>query len=691
MRSLLAGRDRFALRAAARLLAGVVAATAFAGATLGVPAARAATPSGGVVLDLFGGLHTFGGATVDTVGAPYWHGWDIARSVSVLPDASGGWTLDGYGGIHAWGGAGAVAAPTYLGGDPLSRAPVYWHGWDIARALVVLPDQQSGYVLDGYGGLHEFGPNAPRFDAPAYWHGWDIARGLEVVEDASGVATGGWVLDGWGGLHSFGTVPGLSAAGPYYPWRDVWQKFHVASDGTPYMVSRWGAVSGAVSPDWSGYIDWGNWNATRDLVLFAPQGGAGAQPVTAPAAAELAAAEAMSGGVRMDGYGGLQTFGHALVNGNGSPYWPGWDIARALAVLPDGTGGWTLDGYGGIHNWGNAPPIAASTYSTDPNARSPAYFHWDIARDMVILPDHQSGYLLDGYGGLHEFGPHAPAFGINPIWNGWDIARGVSVTTDSTGTATGGWIMDGWGGLHPFGNPGAISVPTTYHPDHDVWQKLRNTIDGSWYGVARWGLVWTSPGLAPNWDGYSDFGNAPLIRDVAILNPLMGGGDQPASADARAAFNGALQDTGVLAKPGCNTGGLATPAGKYLVISTECQELTAYQDGNVIADMLVTTGRPVLPTREGHTRVLSKNHPWLMQSTWAPGTIGWYPPTWVSYVTWIWNDGTGIHDASWEPDSALGPGSQDGPFASHGCIHVTVSWAQWIYGWADIGIPVDVV
>src|ERR1035437_4912092 len=138
-----------------------------------------ATATGGAVLDLYGGIHPFGGATVDTTGAPYWPGFDIARSVVVLPAGSGGWTLDGYGGIHNWGTAPAITTP------------VYWSGWDIARALVVLPDNQSGYLLDGYGGVHAFGPNAPAsaFAGSSYWPGWDIARGIEVATDSNGVAT----------------------------------------------------------------------------------------------------------------------------------------------------------------------------------------------------------------------------------------------------------------------------------------------------------------------------------------------------------------------------------------------------------------------------------------------------------------------------------------------------------------------
>src|SRR5256885_5278675 len=89
------------------------------------PAYAAAAQAGGVTLDSGGGLHPFGGLTLNTAGSPFWGNWDIARALVVRSDGSGGWTLDGFGGIHAFG-----AAPTAI-------TPAYWSNWDIARAIVV--------------------------------------------------------------------------------------------------------------------------------------------------------------------------------------------------------------------------------------------------------------------------------------------------------------------------------------------------------------------------------------------------------------------------------------------------------------------------------------------------------------------------------------------------------------------------
>lgn len=44
-----------------------------------------------------------------------------------------------------------------------------------------------------------------------------------------------------------------------------------------------------------------------------------------------------------------------------------------------------------------------------------------------------------------------------------------------------------------------------------------------------------------------------------------------------------------------------------------------------------------------------------------------------------------IHNAPWEPATAYGPGSQNGPYASHGCVHVPYSAMQALYNWAAPG------
>jgi lipoprotein-anchoring transpeptidase ErfK/SrfK len=129
---------------------------------------------------------------------------------------------------------------------------------------------------------------------------------------------------------------------------------------------------------------------------------------------------------------------------------------------------------------------------------------------------------------------------------------------------------------------------------------------------------------------------------------------------------------------------------RIIVVSIQGQRLTAYEDGRVMVDTPVTTGRPALATDIGAMRVLRKDAPWTMQSPWPKGSPEWYPDTVVQMVVWFTKNGEGLHDASWQPPDTLGPGSQNGPYASHGCIHLTLQAVTTLFDWAPIGTPVVV-
>ncbi len=129
---------------------------------------------------------------------------------------------------------------------------------------------------------------------------------------------------------------------------------------------------------------------------------------------------------------------------------------------------------------------------------------------------------------------------------------------------------------------------------------------------------------------------------------------------------------------------------RLITISLQAQRLIAYDRGRVAVDTLVTTGRPALATDIGAMRVTRKDSPWTMQSPWPKGSPEWYPDTPVRMVLWFTDNGEGLHDASWQPDATLGPGSQNGPFASHGCVHLPLAAVTTLYQWAPIGTPVVV-
>jgi lipoprotein-anchoring transpeptidase ErfK/SrfK len=133
---------------------------------------------------------------------------------------------------------------------------------------------------------------------------------------------------------------------------------------------------------------------------------------------------------------------------------------------------------------------------------------------------------------------------------------------------------------------------------------------------------------------------------------------------------------------------------QVVLISFQDQHLWAFQNGQVVMDSATTTGiRGVTDfgTDFGPMKVLWKDHPHKMQSPWPKGSPYWYPDTMVQWATFFTRTGESIHDASWEADSALGPGSQNNPaYRSHGCVHIPLDKAQWMYDWAPVGMQVIV-
>ena len=128
---------------------------------------------------------------------------------------------------------------------------------------------------------------------------------------------------------------------------------------------------------------------------------------------------------------------------------------------------------------------------------------------------------------------------------------------------------------------------------------------------------------------------------------------------------------------------------RAILISYADQHLWAYENGKVVEETPVTTGRPQLPTDLGPMKVLGKDSPWVMHSPWPQGSPYWYPDTKVKMVVWFSRTGEGLHDADWQ-SCCWGPGSQYSAKASHGCVHVPDAAESFIYRWSVPGTPVVV-
>lgn len=152
-------------------------------------------------------------------------------------------------------------------------------------------------------------------------------------------------------------------------------------------------------------------------------------------------------GLVLDRTGAIATFrfGDGVVTDlvvKGNAVWANKDMARGIAVVPEGTGGYVVDKYGILHalKIGSGPEPALPT-------DTPSWPGQDIARGTALLPNGVGGYVLDEWSGLHEFGGAPKAEAGVPSWPGMDAARGVALASDGSG----GWVLDLFGNLYPFG------------------------------------------------------------------------------------------------------------------------------------------------------------------------------------------------------------------------------------------------
>ena len=386
----------------------------------------------------------------------------------------------------------ALSAPVMLarslaGAQPVPYGTVLVAGADWAGASAALGDLNVYSNGDGnedsaqtYGLQYECVELAQRwasirFGAPAIWpvayayQMWDVGPRLRTPWQQ--LPNGGAVAPQFGDLIIFGSTSGSPAG-------HVAVVAGVGSDHVDVVEQNW-ALS----------------NPTGRARL--PLGGTTMQPrLGMPVIGWLRASTAPTGlkgsdgpgGFALDGFGGVHPWGSAAPLAQ-AVSWPGWDIARGVAVQDGAAGGYVLDGWGGVHNFGKAPQVTAGAY----------WPGWDIARGIALRPDGVSGYVLDGWGGIHPFGG-APPVAATAYWPGWDIARGITLRADGVS----GYVLDGWGGVHPFGGA-PILATTTYWPSWDIARgiALRPGEDGGW--------------VVDGWNGVHTFGAAPAASSTAFF------------------------------------------------------------------------------------------------------------------------------------------------------------------------------
>jgi hypothetical protein len=224
----------------------------------------------------------------------------------------------------------------------------------------------------------------------------------------------------------------------------------------------------------------------------------------------------------------------------------------------------------------------------------------------------------------------------------------------------------------------------------------------NWFGVAPDGSTTLNEDALTAW--VKDFG---LRRDtvgstrsfttVEGSRATVEGGnygwevDERAEADAiRAAI---MNHSGERREPYyVQTAAAYVPTGKpdwgttYLELDLTKQHMYYVKNGSVIFEADVVTGAPWggRATPQGVYRILEMLSPTILRGDVMPDGQREYetPVKYWMRITW---GGVGFHDATWQP--AFG-GNRYTFAGSHGCINMSYSDAQTLYGLLELGIPV---
>ncbi len=274
--------------------------------------------------------------------------------------------------------------------------------------------------------------------------------------------------------------------------------------------------------------------------------------------------------------------------------------------------------------------------------------------------------------------------------------QGLSGQLEEAWYAAGGWHgpLDLTGGLFGGNDPlaSAPSVTTTMDGSQQLvyWKGAGQQLFEAWYAAGGWhgpldltaaffggaGQVTSAPSVAVTPDGSTQ----------TVF--WEGAGQSLWEAWYTGVWNGPHDFSPSLATAeGC---GAAVPGGRVIEVSLSQQSAVFYQNRCVVNSSLITTGRPGLRTPSGTFHVFSHSSPAHFVSRWPRSSPNYYTPETTQWALGYESGGYYFHDAPWEPSDGFGPGSENGPSASHGCIHVPTPVMQWLYGWATNGTTVIV-
>ena len=135
---------------------------------------------------------------------------------------------------------------------------------------------------------------------------------------------------------------------------------------------------------------------------------------------------------------------------------------------------------------------------------------------------------------------------------------------------------------------------------------------------------------------------------------------------------------------GTANSGAVTGGGKRIVVDLSDQRMYVYQNGQLLWNWVVSTGRPGQATAVGHWKVLNKipnayAYTWNLQM-----------PYWLG-IYWAGTLQNGIHALPIQANGQRLWAGYLGQRVSFGCIILGTQNAKTLYNWATVGTPVDVV
>jgi len=124
--------------------------------------------------------------------------------------------------------------------------------------------------------------------------------------------------------------------------------------------------------------------------------------------------------------------------------------------------------------------------------------------------------------------------------------------------------------------------------------------------------------------------------------------------------------------------------GRKLVIEVDnaAKQMNVYQDDALVRTMPVSLGKPSTPSSSGTMVIMSKEESTIFDTTATDGPRG-YRIT-IAYAQRLTWKGQYIHAAPW---SVKDQGVRN---VSHGCVNVSSSNAEWLFGLTLVGDPVTV-